>query len=52
MPRVSTVPEPTESCRFEIHGFAGFLRTFSSEMSASVSSFFRWGPNAFKAQQT
>jgi hypothetical protein len=34
---VSTVPEPTESCRFEIHGFARFLRTFSSERSASVS---------------
>ena len=34
---VSTVLEPTESCRFEIHGFARFLRTFSSERSASVS---------------
>ena len=37
---VNTVPEPTESCRFEIYGFARFLRTFSSERSARVSSFF------------
>jgi hypothetical protein len=42
---VSTVPEPTERCRYEIHGFAVFLRTFSSEMSSSVSSFFRRRPH-------
>jgi hypothetical protein len=41
---LSIVPRLVESCRFEIHGFAGFLRTFSSEMSASGSSFFRLGP--------
>jgi len=37
---VSIVPKPVESCRFENHGFAVFLRTFSSGLSASASSFF------------
>jgi hypothetical protein len=39
---VSTVPKPVESCRFENHGFAVFLGAFSSGLSASVSSFFRF----------
>jgi hypothetical protein len=43
---VSTVPKPVESCRFENHGFALFLGAFSSGLSASVSSFFRFSSPA------
>jgi hypothetical protein len=44
--RVSIVPKPVESCRFENHGFAVFLGAFSSGLSASVSSFFRFSSPA------
>jgi hypothetical protein len=45
-PSVSIVPKPVESCRFENHGFAVFLGAFSSGLSASVSSFFRFSSPA------
>ncbi|MFM7818157.1 MAG: hypothetical protein ACKPGI_14470, partial [Verrucomicrobiota bacterium] len=39
---VIMVPKPVDSCRIENRGFPAFLRTFSSEASARVSSFFRF----------
>ncbi len=36
--RLSNVPESTKRCRFEIHGFAGSLQTFSSKRSSSIVS--------------
>jgi phospho-2-dehydro-3-deoxyheptonate aldolase len=47
---VSIVPKPAESCRTEIHAFSVSMRTFSSGISASVSSFFKLGPRAFQAR--
>jgi hypothetical protein len=43
---VCIVPKPAESCWFENHGFAVFLGVFSSGMSASASSFFRFSSRA------
>jgi hypothetical protein len=48
---VSIVPKPAESCRTEIHAFSVSMRTFSTGISASVSSFFKLGPRAFQARQ-
>ncbi len=49
---LSNVPESTESGRFEIRGFAGYLDSFSLRMSSSVSSFFHMRPNASGAHLT
>ena len=49
---LSNVPESTESCRFEIRGFAGSSDPFSSRMSVLVSFFFQMRPKAGGAHQS
>ncbi len=48
---LNNVPKFTDSCLFEIRGFAGASNPFLSKMSADVSYAFRMRPNASGASR-